>query len=71
MLQVGVDLVEESMRMIGSLQLVTCTQSSQYVLNEVNWVNNDASLMIFVLNSMVMNLTPVFGDFSEQLNGKC
>ena len=36
MLQVGVDLVEESMRMIGGLQLVACTQSSQYVLNEMN-----------------------------------
>jgi len=36
--QVGTDLVEESMQMIGGLQLVARTQSSQYVLNEVNWV---------------------------------
>ena len=47
MLQVGVDLVEESMRMIGGLQLVARTQSFQYVLNEMNWVKDDASLMLF------------------------
>ena len=46
-LQVGVDLVEESMQMIGGLQLVACTQSSQYVLNKMNWVKDDASLMLF------------------------
>ena len=46
-LQVGVDLVEGSMRMIGGLQLMARTQSSQYVLNELNWVNDDAPLMIF------------------------
>ncbi|KAK9998200.1 hypothetical protein SO802_017803 [Lithocarpus litseifolius] len=34
--EVGVDLVEESIWMIGGLQLVVHTQSSQYVLNEVN-----------------------------------
>ena len=47
MLQVGVDLVEGNMWMIGGLQLVAHTQSSQYVLNEVNWVKDDAPLMIF------------------------
>ena len=41
-LQVDVDLVEESMQMIGGLQLLARTQSSQYVLNEVSWVCNDA-----------------------------
>ena len=50
MLQVGVDLVEESMWMIGGLQLVACMQSSQYVLNKVNWVKDEASLMIFAWN---------------------
>ena len=42
MFQVGTDLVEESMRMIGGLKLVAHTQSSHYVLNEVNWVKDDA-----------------------------
>jgi len=44
---VGVDPMEESMLMIGGLQLVACTQSSQYLLNEVNWVKDDIPLMIF------------------------
>ena len=35
------------MRMIGCLQRVARTQSSQYVLNEVNWVKDDVPLMIF------------------------
>ena len=47
MFQVRVDLVEESMQMIGGLQLVACTQSSQYVLNEVNWVRDDTPLLTF------------------------
>ena len=41
-LQVYVDLVEESMQMIRGLQPLACTQSSQYVLNEVSLVCNDA-----------------------------
>ena len=44
-LQVGIDLVEESMWMIRGLQLVAHTQSSQYVLSEMNWVKDDASLV--------------------------
>ena len=39
--------MEGSMQMIGALQLVPRTQSSQYMLNEVSWVNDDAPLMIF------------------------
>ena len=35
------------MQMIGGLQLVACTQSSQYVLNEMIWVKEDASLVFF------------------------
>ena len=42
MLQVDVDLVEESMQVIGDLQLLAHTQSSQYVLNEASCVCNDA-----------------------------
>ena len=38
LLWVNLDLVEESMQMIGGLQLVARTQSSEYVLNEMNWV---------------------------------
>ena len=37
-LQVDVDLVEECMCMIGGLQSVARTQSSQYMLNDANWV---------------------------------
>ena len=37
-LQIDVDLVEESMRMIGGLQSLARTQSSQYVLNDASWV---------------------------------
>ncbi|KAL0001380.1 hypothetical protein SO802_015161 [Lithocarpus litseifolius] len=37
---VDMDLMEESMRMIGGLQLLARTQSSQYVLHEANWHNN-------------------------------
>ena len=36
------DLVEESMWMIGGLQSLARTQSSQYVLNKASWVCNDA-----------------------------
>ncbi|KAL0001385.1 hypothetical protein SO802_015166 [Lithocarpus litseifolius] len=32
------DLMEESMQMIGGLQLVARTQSSRYVINEASWV---------------------------------
>ena len=39
-LQVDVDLVEECMWMIGGLQSLAHTQSSQYVLNEASWVCN-------------------------------
>ena len=42
MLQVDVDLVKESIQMIGGLQSLACTQPSQYVLKEASWVCNDA-----------------------------
>ena len=47
MFQIGVDLVEETMMMIGGLQQYTRTQYSQYVLNEVNWVRDDPPLRTF------------------------
>ena len=47
MLQVDVDLVEESMQMIGGLQLLARTQSSGYVINEASWVCNDAFQVAF------------------------
>ena len=47
MLQVGVDLVDKSMQMIEGLQLVARTQSSQYVLDEMNWIKDDTSLVLF------------------------
>ena len=46
-LQVDVDLEEESMQMIGGLQLLAHTQSSQYVINEASWVCNDAFHVAF------------------------
>ena len=51
MFQVVIDLMEESMQMIGGLQLVARTQSSQYVLNEVNWVKDDTPLLTFAWDS--------------------
>ena len=36
LLHVDVGLVEESMWMIGGLQSLACTQSTQYVLNDSN-----------------------------------
>ena len=41
-LQVDVDLEEESMQMIGGLQLLAHTQSSRYVINKASWVCNNA-----------------------------
>ena len=46
-LQVDVDHVEESMQMIGGLQLLACTQFSRYVINEASWVCNDAFQVAF------------------------
>ena len=67
MLQVGVDLMEKCMQMIGGLQLVARTQSSQYVLNEMNWVKDNASLML-LLELYGNGLTLVSVDFPEQPN---
>ena len=47
MFQVDMDLVEESMRMIGGLQSLARTQSSYYVLNETSWLCNDAFQVSF------------------------
>ena len=68
-LQVGVDLMDKSMQMIEGLQLVARTQSSQYVLDEMNWVKDDTSLVLFAWISMIMDLTLVTVDFLEQPNG--
>ena len=46
-LQVDVDLGEESMQMIGGLQLLARTQSPKYVINEAIWVCNDAFQVAF------------------------
>ena len=54
--------------MIGGLQLVARTQSSQYVLNEMNWVKDNASLML-LLELYGNGLTLVSVDFPEQPNG--
>ena len=35
------------MQMIEGLQLVARTQSSQYVLDEMNWIKDDTSLVLF------------------------
>ena len=59
------------MRMVGCLQWVTHTQSSQYVLNEVNWVRNDLFLQTFSCNSRRWTWHLSFDDFSVQSNSKC
>ena len=67
MLQVGVDLMEKCMQMIRGLQLVARTQSSQssqYVLNEMNWVKDNASLML-LLELYGNGLTLVSVDFPK------
>ena len=63
-LQVGVDLMEKCMQMIGGLQLVARTQSSQYVLNKMNWVKDNASLML-LLELYGNGLTLVSVDFPK------
>ena len=51
MLQVGADLVEESMQMIGGFAASGTHIISQYVLNEVNWVKDDTPLLSFAWDS--------------------
>ena len=41
------DLVEESMQMIGGLQLLARNQSSWYMINKASWVCNDAFQVAF------------------------
>ena len=48
MLQVGADLVEESMQMIGGFAASGTHIISQYVLNEVNLVKDDTPLLSFL-----------------------
>ena len=54
------DLVEESMRMIGGLQSLARTQSSQYVINDSNWVCHVCLIVTLKLD---------FADFSGTSNG--
>ena len=51
MLLVGVDLVEESVQMIGGLQMVACMQSSQKCTQWSELGKDDTPLMIFAWNS--------------------
>ena len=71
MLQVDVDLVEESMQMIGGLQLLARTQSSRYVINEASWVCSDASECLLLGLSLMMDITLDFVDFLGESNGSC
>ena len=74
MLQVDVDLVEESMRMIRGLQSLAHTQSSQYIINDSNWVCHVAMLLserLWLEFYLIVTLTLDFADFSGTLNGNC
>jgi len=48
---ISVNLVEESMRMIEGLQQVAHIQSSQYMMNEVQWVGSNPFIQYFSWNS--------------------
>ena len=63
------DLVEESMRMIRGLQSLARTQSSQYMLNDSNWVLLSEHLLLELC--LMVKLTPNFADFSSTSNGNC
>ena len=51
MLLVGVDLVEESVQMIGVLQMVACMQSSKKCTQWSELRKDDTPLVIFAWNS--------------------
>ena len=71
MLHVDADLMEESMQMIGGLQLLAHIQSSRYVIMrrvEYAVMLSECLLLRF---SLMMDITFVFADFLGESNGSC
>ena len=71
MLHVDADLMEESMQMIGGLQLLAYIQSSRYVIMrrvEYAVMLSECLLLGF---SLMMDITFVFADFLGESNGSC
>ena len=71
MLHVDADLMEESMQMIGGLQLLAHIQSSRYVIMrrvEYAVMLSECLLLGF---SLMMDKTFVFADFLGESNGSC
>ena len=71
MLHVDADLMEESMQMIGGLQLLAHIQSSRYVIMrrvEYAVMLSECLLLGF---SLMMDITFVFADFLGESNGSC
>ena len=71
MLHVDADLIEESMQMIGGLQLLAHIQSSRYVIMrrvEYAVMLSECLLLGF---SLMMDITFVFADFLGESNGSC
>ena len=71
MLHVDADLMEESMQMIGGLQLLAHIQSSRYVIMrrvEYAVMLSECLLLGF---SLMMDITFVFANFLGESNGSC
>ena len=71
MLHVDADLMEESMQMIGGLQLLAYIQSSRYVIMrrvEYAVMLSECLLLGF---SLMMDITFFFTDFLGESNGSC
>ena len=69
MLHVDADLMEESMQMIGGLQLLAHIHSSRYVIMrrvEYAVMLSECLLLGF---SLMMDITFVFADFLGESNG--
>ena len=71
MLHVDADLMEESMQMIGGLQLLAHIQSSRYVImRQVEYAVMLSECLLLGF-SLMMDITFVFADFLGESNGSC
>ena len=71
MLHVDADLMEESMQMIGGLQLLAHIQSSRYVIMRRVEYAVMLSECLFLGFSLMMDITFVFANFLGESNGSC
>ena len=71
MLHVDADLMEESMQMIGGLQLLAHIQSSRYVIMRRVKYAVMLSKCLLLGFSLMMDITFVFADFLGESNGSC